>query len=633
MGFAIPEQMGILQELGLVGDVLRFTQLGTRLLTSPDKLELDVEQDDSQPVIVPLTSHVQSLASKTISQCRSFESKFQRGFAGSETSTTCPELHDISRQCYSTARLLKKYLERTHMRENRLRRGRVGLKAALVKVWSKKGMNEQARDIARVEEYVENVIFNSIRGKVTPTTMEESPGFFLLEADQRELIMALAAGLVSERDLTIASTQVRALCLIISRSETPSPPERRPSVFSIASNVSSSSYISSVSQFSSSTCLSMYSDNTSHASLNSLFCDSTITPHRESSRRDGASDLVLRDLAVIPSTSRDRSFNDGMSRPYDETCREILEDPMNSFRLWLRDPEDHHVYWINGPPGSGKSTLLESIHDQLRRDWPIGLGSPGIISETKLIVAKFSATPAGANLRQKSQVEFYQGILHEILRQDRRLVPLVFSRAWSAAYCNSVTAPTELKENYTILSIEQLKAAVNWLFTQDIVPFRACLLIDDLEDYGGADSDLVGKLMCEITEARWTNAKCCVSTPPSSALSAVFEGQPSLQMPELTGPAMRKFALDQLASHEAFREMRGLDSRLLHQCVHDIVGAANGVFPWTELTIATAMDKHEKGDGMRELRTRIRRLPRALGELYEYTSRPEYDAPVLAATD
>ncbi|KAK7997803.1 hypothetical protein PG989_005843 [Apiospora arundinis] len=91
------------------------------------------------------------------------------------------------------------------------------------------------------------------------------------------------------------------------------------------------------------------------------------------------------------------------------------------------------------------------------------------------------------------------------------------------------------------------------------------------------------------------------------------------------------------------------------------------------------MDKHETGDGMRELRTRIRRLPRGLGELYEYTSRvsrhdyddrpqlsasfatrcrdigsalervngeshpprshwkihsqPEYDAPLLAATD
>ncbi|KAK8096331.1 uncharacterized protein PG998_014199 [Apiospora kogelbergensis] len=175
---------------------------------------------------------------------------------------------------------------------------------------------------------------------------------------------------------------------------------------------------------------------------------------------------------------------------------------------------------------------------------------------------------------------------------------------------------------YDILVHTEEAAYFSWVLAA-VVPW----------DYGGADSDLVGKLMCEITEARWTNAKCCVSTPPSSALSAVFEGQPSLQMPELRGPAMRKFALDQLASHEAFREMRGLDSRLLHQCVHDIVGAANGVFPWTELTIATAMDKHEKGDGMRELRTRIRRLPRGLGELYEYTSRPEYDAPVLAATD
>ncbi|KAK8123873.1 hypothetical protein PG999_003791 [Apiospora kogelbergensis] len=278
---------------------------------------------------------------------------------------------------------------------------------------------------------------------------------------------------------------------------------------------------------------------------------------------------------------------------------------MNSFRLWLRNPNDHApVYWINGPRCSGKSTFMGSIQNLLDRN--PDLESPGI-EETKFIIAKLIHPPTGNGCQQRSQAELYRSILHEL-----RTAGHWGSHIPPAVATTTTTRPeTGPKATW---SLKQLKTAVDCLFTQDITSFRTCLLIDGLDEYAG---EAVNGLMRQIIDAQWTNVKCCISTRPSPAFSVAFEGQPSLQMTDLTGSAMRKFALDQLASHEAFREMRGPDSRVLSQCIREIADAASGVFSWTQLAIAIAMREHRKGDGMRELRARIRSLPRCLEDLEE----------------
>ena len=163
MGFANPVNPDILQELCLIGDVLGFVRLGTWLLTSSDELEVDVDQDDAQLSILSSTRHIQTVVSRTISQLRLYERRFQRGFAGPDSSVVCPEHHVVFRDCYLAARLLRKYLERTNMRENRLKRGRHGLKAALARVWSKKGMSQQSQHLACIKEHIEDEAFARIR--------------------------------------------------------------------------------------------------------------------------------------------------------------------------------------------------------------------------------------------------------------------------------------------------------------------------------------------------------------------------------------------------------------------------------------------------------------------------------------
>lgn len=49
------------------------------------------------------------------------------------------------------------------MRENRLKRGRHGLKAALARVWSKKGMSQQSQHLACIKEHIEDEAFARIR--------------------------------------------------------------------------------------------------------------------------------------------------------------------------------------------------------------------------------------------------------------------------------------------------------------------------------------------------------------------------------------------------------------------------------------------------------------------------------------
>ncbi|KAK8013658.1 NACHT domain-containing protein [Apiospora marii] len=296
----------------------------------------------------------------------------------------------------------------------------------------------------------------------------------------------------------------------------------------------------------------------------------------------------------------------------------MLKDPICSFRSWLREPNAHHAYWICGASGSGKSTLIQSIAAQEDDD-----------NEIKAIVVTLAPSPSGS--QRSRAVDIYRCIMYEVLRSYRYLVPLIFPRAWSKAYCNSLgyaatrdtaraARPTS-DQGPLSWGLEQLEKAVDWLFNQDIIPFRACLLIDGLDEYlpkshaedNTANAE-IDALLGRITRAAWPNAKCGVATRPSLTFSAAFEDCPSLRMAELTGPAIRRCALDCLSSHEAFRcGVRGLNEHnALRQCVAEIAAAADGVFLWAEMAVSAAMRDHKEGDGMRKLRGKIRGFPRRL---------------------
>ncbi|KAK8076040.1 hypothetical protein PG994_003312 [Apiospora phragmitis] len=579
-------QSDLLQEMRLVGDILGFVQLGTRLLTSPDGLEMESEPA-CQGILLSSTRRGHSLASKAISQFRSYESKFRQGFAS-------PVLHGVCRECYSAARLLR-------------------------------------------------------NAKVTPAALKELPGLVRLEPEHGDLIMALSAGLASGSDPSTTSTQVRASCLLLSRSDYTPTTDRRPSILSVASShVSSVSSLSANTSFSSeSTYFSPDPYSVSCTSSVSSFSESIIESEAEARRRDAVSERVLDGLAPHSLSYSHSGSEDGADPQHHKTYQNAIDEPTCSFWSWLRDPDDRQE---SGPSG----------HAPLRDSETIG-GSQVVDGDMKFIDLKFASTPGGSQRLQV--VDVYQRILYEVLRQDCRLVPLAFPHAWSIAYCNSLenAAPlnpttsrssssssrsmksaAEARQASPGRSPDQFITAVDWLFSQTIIPFRACLLIDGLGEQRPHENDaddppVANELGRDLVAAAggWPKVKCCIATEPSPALSAVFEGQPSLPMTELTGPAMRQAVLDRLQlsssqSHEPYRHRRRgsvqscVDAKMLHQCASDIVARAGGVFRWTELAVETAVHQDDVeggvsgGGGVREWRRRIRGLPRHLEDLFRY---------------
>ncbi|KAK7909241.1 hypothetical protein PG985_015119 [Apiospora marii] len=644
MGAPVPAPAGLLQDLSLAGDILAFVQLGTELLTSSKGFEGKAGEE--------LVEKGHNLVSSAISRCRLYESKFQWRCNShpncSAATTTAVDLHTICGESYSAARVLRQNLEKTQTREEkRSSRGWSGLKAALAKVWSKKGMHEEVMHLRQIKCSIENETFRSIASTVTPTALKESPGFLSLEPEDRELIVALSGGLAPGPDATMTSTQIRAMCLVLSRSAAgggigPST-DRRPSVLSIAASSCRSSRRSSIST---KTTLSYdaYGDPLSPTSAHSCSFDET-TAHKETRRRNEVSQHLRNGLvadscspsrppaATATSRHRDEGISDGS---HHDTYDAVLpEDHVCGLRSWLQEPGDHRVYWIEGPRGSGKSALMESISTYVC--------SRGVTASndedggTKRIVVKFtpSTSPAGRQGSTPWATELARSMLYEILGQDPSLIPLVFPREWSDAYCKSlgytsssssppISTTSPITSDWTF---HQLKAAVDWLFTQPTIPFRAILLIDSLDDFyeaavadEGANHAEIDEIVRYMIAGRWKNAQCCISTRPSAPVAAAFRGQPALRMTELTRPAMREYALNRLSSHAAFRDLGDLDHTVLHQCVEDIVDAADGVFLWAQLAISTVMrdGQHTEGSAMQEVQGRIRSLPRRLEDLYKH---------------
>lgn len=598
------------------------------------------------------------LAFSATSRCRIYETKFQRRFNSNPhySATTAVDLHTICGECYSAARVLRQHLEDTQTREEkRSSRGWSGVRAALVKVWSKNGMHEEVVHLQRIRCSIESETFRRITSHVTPDALKESAGLPWLEPEDRELIVALAGGRAPGPDATMTSAQIRAMCLVLSRSEGRGapPPGRRPSVISTAP---SSCFSSRRSSYSTKTSLSYgsYGDPMSPSSAHGCFVVESDT-HQEARRRTEVSQQLRNQLVVdcppsTPATTampRNRSSSaledegsssDGETRSHHDTYEAILQEPEDSLRSWLEEPGDHRVYWIEGPRGSGKSTLMESISTYVvrggvpaHRPSQTVSPSPAASSEgdgTKRIIVKFTPSSSSTPGRKGTPwaTELARSMLYEILGQDPSLIPLVFLREWSDAYCQSLgyssttaATSTTVTSNWTF---HQLKAACDWLFTQSAIPFRACLLIDSLDEFyeaavadEGANHADIDEIVRYMIAGRWKNAQGCISTRTSAPMAAAFQGQPALRMADLTRPAMREYALDQFSSHEV-----DLDSGVLDQCVDDILDAADGVFLWAKLAISNVMrgTYAEEGFGLQEVRGRIRSLPRRLDDLYHY---------------
>lgn len=132
-----------------------------------------------------------------------------------------------------------------------------------------------------------------------------------------------------------------------------------------------------------------------------------------------------------------------------ERFEEVAEAHQHTFQWIFRKPEDgvhagqgkqwslfpewlqhgNGLYWINGKAASGKSTLMKYIFTH--PDTPRHLRTWA--ANSPLYIAGFFFWISGTK-EQKSQIGLLRSLLHDILQQNPRLIPVIFSKQWSAKY-------------------------------------------------------------------------------------------------------------------------------------------------------------------------------------------------------
>jgi hypothetical protein len=335
-------------------------------------------------------------------------------------------------------------------------------------------------------------------------------------------------------------------------------------------------------------------------------CDSAVAmPQNDPKRR--VTEELLRELSYPAINDREKAI----AKAHEETFKWILSNrsPLTqSIVDWLRS--GHGVYWINGKAGSGKSTLMKYIFEQpefcsLLKEWAGG---------DDLITARFYLWSSGTP-EQRSQMGLLRSLLHEIIKHDPTLAPLLFPVRWAAIYSrisepfayNSVGASSSWE-------LPELTYGFKKLVHQDTKHKKFCLLIDGLDEYDG-DHHYIASLFQDISAS--TGIKICLSSRPLLAFQDAFGSSPSLRLQDLTYEDIKGYVIASFSVNRYFCALKGDDPNTASELIESVLQRADGVFLWVRLVVASLLEGLGNRDTIEDLKERLLQLPDDLSDLYD----------------
>lgn len=277
------------------------------------------------------------------------------------------------------------------------------------------------------------------------------------------------------------------------------------------------------------------------------------------------------------------------------------------FLNWLRNGDG--IFYCSGKAGSGKSTLMKFLaHDKRTchelSNWSKAQGKT-------LIIASFFFWSSGTPL-QKRLEGLYRGILWEILRQNPRLIPVVFPDAWSF---NEARQTPMAHEPFTM---EELESAMNRLFLEAAVTssHRLCLFLDGLDEYEG-DYWKFSKAIRGWAESS-KDVKFCLSSRPYNAFLRhfAFDDNRHLSLHELTKSDMYSFVSDQFRQDERYTAIED-DIRQEFDLLSAIVNRSDGVFLWVRLVTVELLRGMGDNCSIQQLIKRLDSIPLGLKSVFE----------------
>lgn len=277
-------------------------------------------------------------------------------------------------------------------------------------------------------------------------------------------------------------------------------------------------------------------------------------------------------------------------------------DPRSRITLerWLRFGQG--IYWISGKAGSGKSTLMKYLDDSRVTENAL-LEWAG---NAPLIRGIFYFWTAGTEM-QKSLEGLLQSLLYDILNECPDLIPVICPDRWSSSRSDAFSSPWRLRE---------LHQSFKTLEAQDLVSARFCFFIDGLDEYNGAQSEVIEAMQVLTTSPK---IKLCISSRPWPCFEDAFGEDPNrkLYLHDHTREDIELFARSKLEYCITQATLRNEDRRY-QKLISEIVEGAEGVFLWVSLVTRSLCEGISNGDTIALLQTRLRKLPTKLEAFFEH---------------
>lgn len=163
-------------------------------------------------------------------------------------------------------------------------------------------------------------------------------------------------------------------------------------------------------------------------------------------------------------------------------------------------------------------------------------------------------------------------------------------------------------------SSSALEEALHRIASQTQYPLQLCLFIDGLDEYEGDNTD-IARLLTKISS--FENVKCCLSSRGYRPFIEAFRQAPSLRLQDFTAPDIARFVSDKLEGDARWDEIAHGQQVAATELVDEIVSCAQGVFLWVKLVVESLLQGRGNGDGIAELKQRLREFPTELSQLYD----------------
>lgn len=239
-------------------------------------------------------------------------------------------------------------------------------------------------------------------------------------------------------------------------------------------------------------------------------------------------------------------------------------------------------------------------------------------------------------MMHKSREGMVRSLLHQILAQHKKLIPVVFPEKWIRGYATRTAGNAENwteRERPLTWDWSELFAALTRVTNEQFlkeqgIPMRLCMFVDGMDEYrtfedpGLPPNELISRKKKGYTEiaelfrqlAKSKVIKICLSSRHLVEFRDAFGvSSHNLKLEDLTYDDIKSYTTQVLGKDLRWRALMVQSSIVGRQLITNIVDKALGVFLWVVLVTHLLLDGLQDGDSLTELQTKLNSMPDELG--------------------